>query len=38
MISKFLKKVFSTKKPTKEERLDKSEHRKYTTRYEDLCQ
>lgn len=38
MISKFLKKVFSNKKPTKEKRFDKSEHRKYTTKYEDLCQ
>ena len=38
MINKVIKKVLSTKKPVKEKTLDKSEHRKYTTKYEDLCQ
>ena len=38
MINKVIKKVLNTKKPVKEKNFDKSEHRKYTTMYEDLCQ
>jgi hypothetical protein len=37
MIQK-IKEAFTPTKKTKEDRDDKSAHRKYTTKYEDLCQ
>jgi len=33
-----IKAAFTPTKKGKEDRDDKSEHRKYTTKYEDLCQ
>jgi len=33
-----IKEALTPTKKTKEDRDDKSEHRKHTTKYEDLCQ